>query len=341
MESLKFCQAISILLLFLGVKSFGQEKLQLNHDCKVVKSPYSSVYVIDNRKEGQLLGYIQKGAFNHTKEIVFDGQITDSLSQFFTTSSTVTQTNPLVIILNEMFLREISKEVSEIGRFKLSMRFFAQTTENQFTEFYTLDSTYSVRGMDVTKRLLNSPSEQFCLISEHIAGMKITKTSNQSYTLEELRHLDSLEKLTIPIYTTTQPRPGIYKDYSHFKMNTPDIQTDILIEQTKSNKIKVYRFYGAKKRKVALDTEGIYAVSDGNLLLKASSEGYYQIRKIGSDLIYDRPATFYKTYGGAPFVMVFGVTGAVIASSLTNSGSTYRFMINHRRGNSIPVAVVD
>lgn len=63
--------------------------------------------------------------------------------------------------------------------------------------------------------------------------------------------------------------------------------------------------------------------------------------KFYSDLIYDRPAAFFKTNGAAAWGMAFGLTGALIASSLTNPGSTYRFKINHRRGNSIPVALVD
>jgi hypothetical protein len=95
-------------------------------------------------------------------------------------------------------------------------------------------------------------------------------------------------------------------------------------------------------------------VSDGNIILKATSAGeFYQLKKVDSDFYYERSGSFSGQgnsaammpfmYGGA----VGGAIGVVIIIAADGSISLgppvqrYRFRINHRRGNSIPVAVIE
>jgi hypothetical protein len=302
--------------------------------------------------ENQLLGYIQKGLNNRVKAIQFNGKLADSLANFFVNKSPVAGGQSLVFMLNELFMHEID---AGRGRLKLSVRLFRETGEGKFVEFLAVDSVYSPHGMDVTKKLLRLVNEQFCEIARKAGEIKEVPDSTQRiYSLGELYKIDSLEKLDIPMYTAATPKSGIYKNYQHFKMNTPDISTEMLIDTSKAKNIKVYRVFKVKNKKVKLETEGIYAVSDGNIILKATSAGeFYQLKKVDSDFYYERSGSFSGQgnsaammpfmYGGA----VGGAIGAVIIIAADGSISLgppvqrYRFRINHRRGNSIPVAVIE
>lgn len=324
------------------------QNLEINCHCENLNSPFSNVRAIDNRIENQLLGYIQTGLGNRVRAIRFNGSIADTLAHFFVSKSP--EVGPsMVFMLNELFLHE----VESAGRLKLSLRLFRETGDGKFVEFLTVDSVYRPKGFDVTKKLLRQVNEQFCEIAKRAVEVKLDSNSDQrAYSLNELAVLDSLEKLSIPMYVASKPHAGIYKDYQHFKMNTPDISTEMLIDTSKAKNIKVFRIFKAKNRKVKLDNQGIYAVSDGNILIKVTSAGDYCIMtKENSDFYYERTGSFASQpnnammplmYGGA----VGGAIGAMIIIAADGSISygpkieRYRFRINHRRGNSIPLMVV-
>lgn len=319
--------------------------LVLNPACSNFQSPFTSTHFIDNLAEKQLLGYVQKGAFNRIEKIHYAGALPKTISKFFTqNNSNAGKPEELVIVLNELFLSETSKEVSEVGRLKISMRLFSETSPAKFSEILTIDSLYTVKGLDVTKKLLNSVSEQLCNIAAQAATFKLGIHENKTeYLLEDLYKLDSLDKLHIPLYASKEMPRGIYKDYNHLKMNTPDDDSEIIIDAKKPDKIKVYKIYKASNRKIQLQSEGIYAVSDGQRLYKATSKNFYEVKKIGSDLFYDRPAVMSENNaGGLIGGSAFGLMGYMVGSAISESKArTYRFKINYRRGNSIPVAMME
>jgi hypothetical protein len=325
--------------------SAQEHHLVLNPACSNVQSPFTSTHFIDNLADKQFLGYIQKGAFNRIEKIHYADTLPKTISKFFTqTNLSAHKPQELVIILNELFLSENTGDVSEVGRLRLSMRLFAETSPAKFSEILSVDSLYTVKGLDVTKKLLNSLSEQLCNIAAQAAATKLGMHENKAeYLLEELYKLDSLDKLHIPLYASKEMPRGIYKDFNHLKTNTPDDDSEIIIDAKKPDKIKVYKIYKASNRKIQLQTEGIYAVSDGQRLYKATSKNFYEVKKIGSDLFYERPAIMSEgNTGGLIGGSAFGLMGYMVGSAISDSKArTYRFKINYRRGNSIPVAMVE
>jgi hypothetical protein len=341
---------ILLSLLMLNKCLFAQEhSLQLSHDCEEeIASPFSTVYAIDNRLGSELIGYINTGIMNRVKTVTFTGNLADSMATYF--SNGKPDGKSMVLILNEFFMHESD---SGPGRLKISLRLFSETSPGRFGEFLTVDSLYRPRGIDVTKRLLRTVSQQLCVIAKEAAQVNITqKTSEVDYSMEDLFHLDSLEKISIPMYTASRPNPGIYKDYEHFKMNTPNINTEIFIDTSKAKRVKIYRIYKVKNRKIPLEFEGVYAVSDGNKIFKVSAQGdYFEIKKQNFDFFYERVGSFaaqpanaiplYIYPGGLIGGVVAGaVIGGINAATAQNTIQRYRFRINHRRGNSIPVVVV-
>lgn len=321
----------------------AQQYLKLDCDCASPQIAFSKVHTIDNRAQGQLLGYVQKGAFNSQTKIEFKGSLADSLARFFQQDKAFVKSDKeLALVLNYLFLSETSGAFNEDGKMKLSVRLFTQTADNRFSELLTIDSTFICTGFDVTHKMLRSVSKNFCLIAAELAAR--SADTSVSYALDELPYLDSLEMLQVPIFTG-KPAAGIYKSYKSFMMNTPDVPMELEIrDREKPGRISVYKIAYNKKgdrKKVWLQGEpGIYAISDGENLIKSFEGGRYFLKRGGDGFYFDSPAIFSNEaqMWGA---MLGGLAGAAVASSVTSAHmKLYRYKINPRTGRSVPVMMV-
>lgn len=249
----------------------------------------------------------------------------------------------MVFILNELFMNENTRDIPENGKLKLSLRLFLEKDSGRYSEILAVDSIFTVKGFDVTKKLFRSVSEEFCAVAKLAAESKPTE-DKPTFTRDELNDLDSLEISRIPIFSNQIPNSGIFKDYAHFAQNKPDINARIMIKKSKKGQVTAYHFYGTKKKGVRLEPTGIYAISDGINLYKASSAGFFEMRDVNQRLYYDRPDSFTDASSGAIWGAYFGLAGSIVASSISSSSNKsylFRFKINHRRGNSIPFGVAE
>ncbi len=335
----KITCAILIMLIF-PVLSYGQDEyLELSDKCKATTSPFTQVNLIDKRAENQTLGFVQVGALNRMAPVKYSGSLMDSLANFFKNVKAPSE-NPqeLTIILNELYLSEKTEATSETGRLRISMRLFASTTPNQFKELFTIDSIYTCKGLDVTKKLLRSVSENLCVIAARAAGSKpLNSTNLLAYSFAQLQQIDSLEKQNIPMYQTAKVNPGIYASYEAFKANSPD-DSFITIDRSEAGHIKVYKWDKAKKRKTRVENKAVYAVSDGETLLKATTIGFYELKKINGDFYYVGQTSFSNANNTAMWGAAFGVVGAVIAAESERNTQLYQFKLNYLKGNSIPIS---
>lgn len=343
-------------LLWLGIvaslSAISQtQHLRFSHNCKDYDPPFTRVRVMDRRTHNQTVGYIQKGAFNRLVLLGYEGNIGDGIAPFFTSKDTTDPNKKeLVVILNELFLSENAGQMSEVARTKISLRLFIKTPNQKYVEILKLDSAYYQKsGWDVTDKLLSSASERFCEIAK-IAGekIKLQEPNNlKEYSTEELRYLDSLEKRDLPIYSVTKAKKGLYKDYNAFKMNVPD-SSDVFIDTSKSRKIKVYVWNKEKTKKQRIYPNAIYAASDGEIILKANSTGFFTLKKVKSDFVYTGTIGWASTTGGANGATVAAVmagamlgaaSGVMITPVYTKKNIPFIFKINHLYGNSIPIGV--
>jgi hypothetical protein len=229
------------------------------------------------------------------------------------------------------------------------MRFYSETSEGKYAPICVIDTIYGLHADDPFAQI----SEQFCEISKQVQAKAANPTQDHRLvSRNDLNHLDSLEKLNIPMYVADKPASGIYKDYAHFKMNKPDIDTDVFITVSKKGVIQVDRTYNGKNKKVKLNPTGIYAISDGTRILKVTPSGeYFEMFKYGFDFYYDRPGYFYdepnnfSSYyfpgGGRIGVTQLGDLAIRIGGQKQiNVSPVYRFKINYKKGNSIPVSLI-
>ena len=336
----------NIFYLFFGLLlnanvSFAQDQyLNFNSDCNGPRSPFASVTTIDKRENPQLLGYIPINGYTGLANVRFKGTLVDSLADIFTRHS---PNKKFVLILNDFFFNGGSSP----AKFLLSLRLFTPVSENKYGEILTIDDIYQLNGNPF--EMVNA---QVCEIARQTSTLTLPSSPDAPfYSLNELYKLDSLEKLQLPMYVTDKPAAGIYKDYAHFKMNTPDINTEISIRISKKGVVQVDRTYNNNKRKVKLDPMGVYAVSDGNRILKVTSSGeYFEVIKRGSDFYYDRPGSFAEQPNSfSPYFPGGGRLGTTRSGDLAiriggprriNELPIYRFRINYQKGNSIPIGLV-
>ncbi len=342
----KLRKTLTLFFLLFSSFTYGQVTyLDLDYDCSsnIQKQNYI-IRAIDNRTENQKLGFVRTGMFNKSEEIKFKGDLADSLKLYF---SNLGINKDIVIMLNEFNMWEFVDR-GEFGRFKLSLRFFEKSEDNSYTEFFTVDSLYSVSGIDVTKKMLRNASIQLCQIANDIRASEKTTSSTMAYSVEELYKLDSLEKIKIPIFQSLTPKEGIYENYIDFSNNTPSIQGKILIDTSSRSKVKAY-LVNQTKKKTKIQHRNIYAISDGKTFYKSVSMGFFQMIHEDNDFFYIRPSTVGNSYGFIP-ILGGGLVGGMVAGAAAgliiglNSGNNQQILlykINHRRGNSIPLSKIE
>lgn len=324
--------------------SYGQNQyLSFDFGCNGKQAEHNIVS-IDRRSNTQLLGYLPVKGSSGLAEVLFRGSLADSIGKFFANQSH-NKSTPSVLILENFFLNGGSNP----AKLMLSMRFYSETTEGKYTPICVIDTIYRLRVGDPFTQI----SEQFCDIAKQVHG-KATKPINDSSLVSRnnLNHMDSLEKLSLPMYVAEKPASGIYKDYTHFKMNKPDIDAEIFITVSKKGVTEVDRTYKGKNKKVKLNPAGIYAVSDGNRILKVTpSCEYFEIFKHGLDFYYEHPGYFYDEPNNlSPYYFPGGGRiGATPSGDLAiriggpkqiNIAPVYRFKINYKKGYSIPVSLI-
>lgn len=342
MKKLRFyLLPVIINLVFFQMIDAQDEFLHLASNCFNLKSPFSKVSVIDQRPEGQSLGFVQKGAIDRMAFIKYEGSLGDSLGNFFLARNNPDAKEELVFIFHELHLSEKTGAMGVTGRTKLSFRLFLKNEEGKYHNLMDLDSAFLVSGSDVTQKTLTSVTIRMCEMARYAAALiKAGVKSDHAYSYEELFYLDSLEKMQIPVYQAEKVEAGIFKDYPSFKANTPE-PAEIIIEKTSNGLVTDVFFINEKGKKEKIKLKEVYAVSDGNVVLKATELGYYELYKKDGDFFYVGNTSFTHESNVATAWAWFGITGAIIAANSDRETRQFILKVNHRKGNSVPIGVAN
>ena len=138
------------------------------------------------------------------------------------------------------------------------------------------------------------------------------------------------------MYNNFEIKKGLYENFSQFQINQPNIR-DIIIDNS-GNKTKVFYIDHHTKKKVRLDPNNIYAVSDGISLLKSTLYGFSKIKKEGNDFYYnDYLDENNPDMGAYTFGYILG--GPIVASSLlyAKESALYKIKIDYKTGEAIPI----
>lgn len=330
---------ISTIFIFINLTCFCQKNFQIRNECKKVTSNFNNVKIIDLRRNQSAFGYVKTGISNEQTPVEYEGIFIDDLKSSFSSS---TKNKPLTIILKEFYFTEREDGGYEKGRLNFTADFFTKKNTNEYTLLLSLDTIFEAySGIDVTKHTLELFEENIC---NTIELLNASKEKNKLYSSYLIQKLDSLKKENTPIYKIKNHESGTYKTFKDFKNNnlTP---FKIEIDSSKSGKIVAYKVANNKRKK--LRTDNIFACSDGNNLYRANSVGFYKIFYENGDFYYFGQTNFTNNqYSAAAWGVAFGLTGVLVATAINHSrekknNQTFKFKINHNKGNSIPIGIIN
>lgn len=327
------------IFIFLLSTIFAQFSYSMDGDisidlkCKYHSPRYSHVVLIDNRQSNQYLGYVQTGMFNKRKILFYKGNFHNDLINLFKNEEK--QGDTLVLILDKIYLKEKTQFANELGFIEYKLSMYASTNDGSFRCILNKNETKELKAFDITKTLKKGFNDLFCEFSSY-ASQAPNYDNDTRYTYSEVLHLDSVEKLKIPMYNNFEIKKGLYENFSQFQINQPNIR-DIIIDNS-GNKTKVFYIDHHTKKKVRLDPNNIYAVSDGISLLKSTLYGFSKIKKEGNDFYYnDYLDENNPDMGAYTFGYILG--GPIVASSLlyAKESALYKIKIDYKTGEAIPI----
>jgi hypothetical protein len=349
---MKLIQVLATALVgLLSIQVDAQQQLKVQQDCKGQKRPFASVRALDQRTH-DVIGVIQKGAFNRAVRLEVEGALAPQLAAFFGSDTSALNAQPeSVLVLQDFFLTERTGGMDETGYFKLNCSVYVLNGDRYY-EAMRIDSTYQVSALDVTKKLMRFVSEQFCALSSEVA-MKLRggpPDMAATYTLNEVARIDSLEKQSLPAYTVTAMKPGIYRTYDEFKNNRPQ-DVPLRVEPLGRDDYAVYDL-SKKKGGTRIPLGQAYAVVSNGQMLKGTVRGFYPMQLLnGNYYFYGYSSAYEVPNGSVGGLLLAGALGGVIGSSIYMANATNHsplkqkskygydlFRINHRSGKVILVS---
>ncbi|WP_019946044.1 hypothetical protein [Dyadobacter beijingensis] len=341
--------AVMIFLVTMSIyQVLGQKyPLKLMDSCPETNAKFRKILAIDKRTNPEMIGYVSLSSPSSILAVQHDGKLADSIARLIGMPDKSGK-DTLVMIMDEFFINGISSP----GKVRTSLRFFKNEGTGGYHEFFSVDSTFKTAKRYSNEELINMINNELCLVARSLRSQSDAQTPTRPmYSFAELVSLDSLEKLKIPIYNIDSPASGVYMSFDALKENRPSVASKILIER-KKGKFVVFRHYKNDMKKVLLDPQGIFAVSDGVTLLRVFDDGqFFPITKRGFDLYYDREISSQLSRINEFNPYLFpdgGHIGATLGGDLVIRRKsddlpkmTYRYKMNYRTGVGHPVNIIN
>jgi hypothetical protein len=302
-------------------------------EATITNSLYNSIELMDSRHDTSNFGIVQLGAFNRKVQVVAATPLAAQLQQVMTGLIDSTAKNgSLLLQLRQFSFAEITGAMSEKGYFYLRAELYAKNGD-RYTKKAMVDTVVLVKTLDVTKALLRNGSRS---ITDFVAANLTTEPAAGSpdYSLGDIAKIDSIEKITIPAYSSTKYPDGIYTTFNEFKTLSPAIK-EITVELNKNNRIASLKSIDPDGKKFKVKSKDIYAVVYNGQLYIATDYGYYPVEKQNNDLYFTGRAKVTANTGdvlAASFF--FGVLGGLIAS---DASATFLMKIDHINGGFIRI----
>jgi len=278
---------------------------------KVPNSIYRSIEYQDVRLDPSSLGIVQLGLLNSKAHVglkePFEDQLQNVINSYIDSSA---EDGKLLFVVRRFIFREVTKATSETGYFYIRGSLFANENET-YRMISDLDTIIQFKAMDVTQRLLRTGSKIIVeFIGQHLQAKPSGLDSLSHYAA---LHIDSIRKLSVPVYNVNIFKDGVYRDYDEFKAQSPGI-TDFR-PVTKSDQIKKILGKNAAGEENRIDKKDIYAVVTNGKPFIATRFGFYPLEKKDDDFYYTGKIKAYNPGAALMGGILFGLAGAMIAGS--------------------------
>ncbi len=323
-----------LLVLFcIASTSIAQNKTEVfeisKPSTKILTSNYNKFTLIDVRDDTSKIGIVQKGMFNIKARLICVPPLNIQLqSTFDSLINNSAKSNELVLLLQQLNFIETTYALKELGLLHVRGVFFAKQ-ENKYCKLAEIDTMMIVQSIDVTKLLLKKGSAFLIDLLSYSLTIQAS-----AYNLDNLVYLtayDSLQKMGLPLYTTTRYKNGAYSNFEAF-LNQQPTDSNINIEFYKSGHWKSVQLKNRKGKFEEVELKNWYAfVFNNKIFISTSIHEVYTVEKKGNDFYFKGkihiPASTSQTISMG---VMFGLLGA-LASSAGNVEKT-ELKIDYKTG---------
>ncbi|HTE10577.1 MAG TPA: hypothetical protein VK645_06395, partial [Chitinophagaceae bacterium] len=320
------------LLLLICPATFSQhrtEDFNINlPEQKIAGSFYKTIRYLDARYDTTNMGIVQLGAFNKKAKVVpkipFANQLTGVMNSL--TDSTA-KDGELLFQLRQFSFAEVTSAMSEKGYCYLRATLFFKTGE-RYKKLHTIDTVILIKSMDVTGSLFRNGSRT---IVDFIANNLLQNPAEEDYfSFSDIVHIDSIEKLKMPVYNTEAYADGLYASFASFTNQTPDKQ---ITAELKNDKLSAVKSPDENGKLAKVKPKNIYAVVYKGQPFIATAYGYYPLQKTGDDFFFTGKAKVTASTGDVIAAsLFFGIIGSLIAS---DAEASFEMKIDHANGGFI------
>jgi hypothetical protein len=305
---LLFTLQVCSLLLFAQGKNQNFELYYPN--VKVANSQFNKISLIDLRSDTTTLGFRLKNVGTKKVPIIPAIPLETQLQKLLLNSTdTSAKAGHLIFLVTQLYF----SESSGTGYFKLRANLLSKEGDSYFP-LTSIDTAFASDAMELTKVLLFNSSQ--IITSFVINNLQRLPTNRQALALDNIRNIDSVQKMQFPLYKNSSYVNGAYKTYNSFKNQIPD-DTAINIEFYKrTGSWKSIQLRNKKGKYEEVELKKWYAFAFNNKLFISTSTGVYPLLKKNDDFVFVGEIQ-KKMNEGAVFatVIAFGLTGGGILYS--------------------------
>ncbi len=224
-------------------------------DYKVSNSLYTSIRYLDSRYDTSNMGIVQLGAFNKKARVIPKIHFAEQLSDLINALVDSTAKNgELLCQLRQFNFAEITGAMSEKGYCYVKADIYAHT-DNGYIRTGKMDTVIFIKTMDVTRALFRNASK--ALVGFIAASLVKAPENGIGYNLNDIVHIDNIEKKEIPVYNTDVYADGLYETFMSFKDQYPDKKITAEIKDGKLSGVKAEDENGKMEK---VKSKNIYAV---------------------------------------------------------------------------------
>lgn len=327
----KSLSALLILSLFAvaAVAQAPAETLELTiPKYKPEKSLYNRIGFLDSRQDSSCIGILDSGEFG-IKLLKLQTPVPPQLELILQAYADQSAGNGELLLQ----LRRLSFAERERARYCYLNAVLYSKHGDRYSRLSGVDTTILLTSSNVRKELSENANR---ILDKWIGETLLLPPSGAvSFSLDELGHLDELEKSRIPLYTCTTYAEGLYSDYSAFMDQKPDLRGEVRTK--KDGSISSLNIHDGRWREET--KKHIYAVVYQGVPYVVTHFGYYPLKKSGNDFYFTGKLRIATT--NTDKVITKMAVGELVGSAVAVDKETCRVLIDHRNGEFIHVQVVD
>ncbi len=330
-----------LLILALAVSSLTQGSMAQNEvrsfelvpsDRKIEHSLYKEIGFLDSRSDTSSIGLIYVGILKNIEaRLVLKSPIQHQLARLLDSMIDSTAQDGQLLFQ----LRRFRYNETLSTRYCYLIAALYAIRKDQFLRIAVLDTVMTIKNSDIAKFVALESNK---IISDFLAdGIVMEPSDPKIYNLGDLEHIDSLERLQIPVYNTSTYVEGLYNSFSSFKMQMPDRQGFVNMDGDGTiSSVKVLDSSGKKSK---IKSKDIYALVYKGVPYVATDFGYYPLQKISGDFYFIGDVKVVASTGDVSTAQAAtGILGAAIASA--GSRQTFQMIIDHQNGRFIHVRAI-